>query len=207
MQRCSQAGFQEKRKQKKHCWLFQDGIEHSHKSLPLVPVVFGIWRYDSTAVESSCLPSSVALFTRIYTTHSWSSSTPPPPRSESHSCSLFCRTGILSPGSYWINLKCCGKYPSSVIPPLFSSLLSSPSSWSKHFWVKKINKKIWSSAKSALCTNCIFRSWCIDPRNSHVSVILRSIYNMLQLGNPQHIFSWHKRQMEIMEETGQDPEM
>lgn len=39
---------------------------------------------------------------------------------------------------------------------------------------------------------------------THTSVILHSIYNMLQLGNPQHIFSWHKRQMEIMEKTGQN---
>lgn len=67
-------------------------------------------------------------------------------------------------------------------------------------------KEVRSAAKSALCTNCIFKTWCIDPRNSHVSVILHSIYNMLQLGNPQHIFSWHKRRMEIMEETGQDSE-
>lgn len=62
---------------------------------------------------------------------------PPFPRSESHSRLLFCRTRILSPGCYCINLKCCGKYPSSVIPPLFSSLLSSPSSWSKDFWSQK----------------------------------------------------------------------
>lgn len=93
----------------------------------------------STAVESSCLPSSVTLFNRIYTVCFTlgllqEPPTPPPPRSESHSRLLFCRTRILSPGCYCINLKCCGKYPSSVIPPLFSSLLSSPSSWSKDFW-------------------------------------------------------------------------
>lgn len=93
-----------------------------------------------------------------------------------------------------------------------SAVLFLPSSppyfhlWSKDFCIKKKGGGGggWGTAKSALCTNCIFRSWCIDPHNSHVSVILHSIYNMLQLGNPHHIFSGHKRQMEIMEKTGQN---
>lgn len=78
-------------------------------------------------------------------------------------------------------------------------LVSSPSSWNGDFCIKKKTEQ----AKSALCTNCIFRSWCIDPHNSHGSVILHSIYNMLQLWNPQHIFPDIKEERKLWKDTGQ----
>lgn len=49
---------------------------------------------------------------------------------------------------------------------------------------------------------CIFRSWCIDPNNSNGSDILHSIYNMLQLRNPQHIFSDRKEKRKITDRRG-----
>lgn len=82
----------------------------------------------------------------------------------------------------------------SCAPPCFISL-----KLEQRFLHKK-NR----ASQSALCTNCIFRSWCINPHNSHGSVILHSIYNMLQLGNPQHIFSDIKEERELWKDTGQN---